>query len=295
MEEREAPAPRPRRYARHDPNAFQVGQVVSRSFTVWAKSVVTLLLLSSFAMAPMLAWTGYRVATGAVQHSPFTPHGPGRSEHRVLVEVATSVVETLVGWVCGALANAMVVFAVFRRLRDEQPSFAESIRGGLRRLPAVVGVILLSAVVYYGPPAAVLGVVAAAGADGAVLLVVGILVGLAWIVPLFWLVLSWWVAVPAIVIERPGVIGALGRSMRLTRGHRWHILLLILLIAGIGMGVGIVGGVLVFASPAAALVVLRVVAVLLASLNGTFVAVTYHDLRREKEGTPADEMAQVFA
>jgi len=289
MEEREAPAPRPRRYARYRPNAFQLGQVVSRSFSVWGRSVVTLVLLALLAMAPMLAWAGYRVATGAVQHSPFA------SDHRdFVVEILTMTGEFVAGQICGALANAMVVFAVFRRLRDEQPSFEESIRGGLRRLPAVLGVIVLSTVVYYGAPLAVLGV-AFTGADGATLAAVGILVGLAWIVPLFWLVVSWWVAVPAVVIERPGVIGALGRSMRLTRGHRWHILVLILLIAGVGMGVGLVGGILVGVSPAAGVVAMRLIAVVLASLNGTFVAVTYHDLRREKEGTPADEMAQVFA
>jgi hypothetical protein len=48
------------------------------------------------------------------------------------------------------------------------------------------------------------------------------------------------VVVPVIVEERIGIFGAFGRSQDLTRGARWKVFGLFLLLLLIGMGIGIV-------------------------------------------------------
>lgn len=57
------------------------------------------------------------------------------------------------------------------------------------------------------------------------------------------LVLTWWaVAIPAVVVDRPGVIGAFGRSVDLVRGNAWRVfwlgflMLLIVIVAAIVVG-----------------------------------------------------------
>ena len=53
----------------------------------------------------------------------------------------------------------------------------------------------------------------------------GVMIGMILvIVPGIILLLMWWVYIPAIVVEGKGIIGAFGRSRELTRGRRWHIL-----------------------------------------------------------------------
>jgi Membrane domain of glycerophosphoryl diester phosphodiesterase len=52
----------------------------------------------------------------------------------------------------------------------------------------------------------------------------------------------WWVYIPAIVIESQGIIAAFGRSRELTRGRRWHILGLILIVGVIALVISYIIG-----------------------------------------------------
>lgn len=120
---------------------------------------------------------------------------------------------------------------------------------------------------------------------------------LALVVPGFILATMLWVAVPSAVVEQQGLLNALRRSFELTRGHRFRILALILLIA-------VVGGVadLVFAAIAALIgmglvspdVFLQCAGIVVWSLLGTIAVVCYHDLRLLKEGPSARSVARVF-
>jgi len=91
----------------------------------------------------------------------------------------------------------------------------------------------------------------------AVLLVIGFGVGLGivlLIVPGVWLGTIWGLALPALVIERTGVFGALGRSRALVSGRFWAVLGLLVLASLVtlfsaGLVGAIVGG---FASAAGA-------------------------------------------
>src|SRR3954463_7547273 len=51
------------------------------------------------------------------------------------------------------------------------------------------------------------------------------------IFPAVMLMCAWSVSVPALVTDRRGIFGSLGRSAQLTRGHRWPIFGLLLLFA----------------------------------------------------------------
>ena len=65
---------------------------------------------------------------------------------------------------------------------------------------------------------------------------------------------AWIMAVPAQVVEQPGVFGAIGRSADLTRGHRWPIFGLMIIFAigstaAQGALTGVFGALLASAQP----------------------------------------------
>lgn len=147
----------------------------------------------------------------------------------------------------------------------------ESVAGGLRRFFPLLGVMILFT----------LGMTL-----GLILLVI----------PGIILMVMWYFAVPACVVESTGPIRSLGRSRELTKGYRWKIFALVIIVAI----VNIIGG-----------QVLTVVATGLGGIWGYFaasivwqgiaggfgavlIAVAYYYLRVAKEGVDVDQIASVF-
>jgi hypothetical protein len=76
-------------------------------------------------------------------------------------------------------------------------------------------------------PAPVLGALILAG----VLAVLGILLGFVLFIVPGLLLLTWWsVVIPVVVVERPGLGAAFGRSRELVRGHGWQVFGLLIVV-----------------------------------------------------------------
>jgi hypothetical protein len=107
------------------------------------------------------------------------------------------------------------------------------------------------------------------------------------------------VAIPAAVVERPGLLGALHRSRALTKGKRFSIFVVFLVLFLVAMGVAISA---TFALPALTAsfapmlgaIVGGVVNVVFGTLLWVAPGVVYHDLRVAKEGVATAELAAVF-
>ncbi len=106
------------------------------------------------------------------------------------------------------------------------------------------------------------------------------------------------VAVPASVIERPGVIGALRRSRALTAGNRLRILGLIVLAFVVGMifTVAVQGVVFGFGPERAYLFPVSdlIRSVVLGPLVAALVATTYVLLRQQRDGVDTSALVEVF-
>ncbi len=98
----------------------------------------------------------------------------------------------------GALTYALAAPA------EKQASIVEALRVGVSRAPAMAGL-------------------------GVVMIVATILGFVALIVPGFMVLTAWFVAPPALIIERIGIRAALKRSAALTKGSRWLVLLVAVL------------------------------------------------------------------
>jgi uncharacterized membrane protein len=161
--------------------------------------------------------------------------------------------------------------AAFQAMRLRPVNLGDSLRVGLAR---VIPILLLA-------------------------IVMGFLMGLAFlllIVPGLILLTMWWVATPACVVERTGPWTSLKRSAALTKGHRWKIFGLILLLFIINIIVSQVIEMVVLSVGSDILSILG--RLLWGALFGAYYAIaavmTYHDLRVAKEGIDIEQIASVF-
>ena len=184
---------------------------------------------------------------------------------------ANQLINNIVGMLTQQMLAAAIVFGAVEHLRGRKVEIGRCLSVGISRMLPVLGVAILMGI----------GV-----AIGFILL----------IVPGLILMCVWYVAIPAAVIERPGVIGAFGRSAELTKGHRWTIfaVYLIFFVIGVGVGVFLVGSVMATQSVVVTVIVSVVIGMLVAIWSGAAQAVAYHDLRVKKEGIDSDAIAAVF-
>lgn len=139
---------------------------------------------------------------------------------------------------------------------------------------------------------------------------VGFLVGLGivlLVVPGVMIYCAMSVSIPALVEERRGVFGSMGRSRDLTRGSRWQVFLLLVLlwifstiisavfgvITGVTMGFTPVGEP-VMPDPILAGTVNAIASSLTSVIAAVVLAALYVELREVKEGATTNDLADVF-
>jgi hypothetical protein len=138
------------------------------------------------------------------------------------------------------------------------------------------------------------------GAMGKVLLTslgVGLMAGVATMFLIVPGVIVWcglFVAVPVAVME-PGQ-GGIDRSWELTKGHRWSILAVLAALMLVGLAAGAGAGLILFRAlgPRFGPLFVDIIVVVAGSIGSIAPAVTYADLRAEKEGVNTDDLVAVF-
>jgi len=176
--------------------------------------------------------------------------------------------------VLSRVAYAMIAYGVFQDLSKREFSIGESVNQGLRRFFPVVGTAILMVLAIYA---------------GLVLVVI----------PGLMLVAMLSVGIPACMVERLGPIESLTRSSALTKGYRWKVFG-ILMILGIATIVGsaalgfmlrlLAGPTIIPWVPWVSLLV----QVIMVAINGVAVAAMYSALRSAKEGIDIQSIASVF-
>jgi hypothetical protein len=186
----------------------------------------------------------------------------------VAASASLALVAVIISLVAGTLFTGMVVELV----ADVQDGRRDASPGQLLRAATpVLGQLLL------------LGIVAG----------IGIVIGFVLIiVPGLFLLTIWFVAAPVVVLERPGVFAALGRSRKLVRGNGWQVFgVILVLYVLVGVISFIIEGIADSAGSGIGIVVRVVVGVLTAPLLALASSVLYFELR----GSAATETAPVSA
>ncbi|MGI8593203.1 MAG: hypothetical protein ACR2ML_02365 [Solirubrobacteraceae bacterium] len=104
------------------------------------------------------------------------------------------------------------------------------------------------------------------------------------IVPGLYLTTIWAVFGPAVVIERAGVTGALGRSQQLVKGDGWQVFFIVFIIAFVTQIFAFIIGAVLGGSFVGLFLASFLPSVLLAPVSTLAAAVIYFELRRLKEG-----------
>lgn len=179
---------------------------------------------------------------------------------------------TLVSMVAAQIIQGAIAYGVYRTLRNEQASIGEAITRGMSRIvPLVIAALL-----------------------------VGLCTGLGMvllIVPGLILMCMWQVTIPACVVERLGATASMKRSADLTKGYRWTIFGLIILVGILTIGFEMVGGILIglLGDGNGVGALIAAVARFIPGTFGSVMAATiYYTLREVKEGVSVDNLARVF-
>ncbi len=235
--------------------SFGVGSVLGMGFRVYGRNIVAFTLIAGVVYVPLILWT-LSLTSGTFSAEAFA-HFRYAAALQILLN---------------AFMTATLTYGVVKELQGQRASIGACLATGFARMLPAVGVALLQALAIMG---------------GMILLIVpGIIAACAL-----------YVAMPASVIEKPGIVGALKRSAELTKGYRGAIfgLLLILGVGGFVIGMveqsAFIHGAQGFKSY---LLVNCATDIVVGALSSVIAAVAYFQLRAEKDGTTAHDLAKVF-
>ncbi|RUV75343.1 MAG: hypothetical protein EOR30_21475 [Mesorhizobium sp.] len=259
------------------PGKFRIGRVFNDSFAVISRNPGLLVGLAAlFSGLPTLVfqlWALSRLApfTAADPAASFDPSTLGEPNLMASYSAIT-IGFGLVSYILSLLLQASLVRATIEDLNGKQPSFGDCVAKAVSFLLPTFAIALLVG----------LGVVL-----GLMLL----------IVPGIMLALRWSVAVPALVQERLGVFGSMARSRDLTKGSRWALfgLFVILIIIVIAIQLALGTATALFGWGVMGAVVDALVTSVTSMVMSIATAVCYVELRQVREGTSVDELAEIFS
>jgi MFS family permease len=242
--------------ARFAEGEFRVGRVLSRTSSVLSRNFLTFFVVTIVAYLPLLLIPTAASSAGA---------NPGAAG------VGLIFLGGFLTMVLGMLSQAVVLYGAFQDMRGRPVNLGESLKVGLRRFLPILGL--------------------------AILMSISLMLGFfLLVIPGLILFAMWFVATPACVVEQLGPFRSMGRSSQLTKGHRWKVFGLILVLIIISAVVGSVVSVILslFGSPVLTLIGGLLWNGIWGAIYSIAVVVTYHDLRAAKEGVDIEHIAAVF-
>ncbi|MER9214943.1 hypothetical protein NKI54_23205 [Mesorhizobium sp. M0663] len=255
------------------PEKFEIGRVFNNSFAVISRNAGLYFGLAAlFSGLPALVlhlWNRAHLEDMAIGD----PGNPAMADPSALLrDSLLSFALAMLYFVLSLLLQSALVRATIEDLSGKRPTFGDCIQIAIRYLLPTLGIGLL--------------VVLGAGLASIALLVPGIIL---------WL--GWCVAVPVLIQERLGVFGSMSRSRALTKGSRWPLfgLFLILIIIAMVIQSVMVGAVVLFGGTIIADVAGALVSTISSMVLSVATAVSYVELRQVKEGTSVEDLAEIFS
>lgn len=253
--------------------SFSIGRVIGRAFGAMSKNPVVILGLSLVLSGiPSGLFSAYfRQDTGQLFGSGFNL--------TIFLEIAAGllVAAILHGLVVGCVTRSSIAYS-----EREQASVGDCLSVALSRWLPVFG--------------------------AGILMTLGICVGtLLLFVPGLMFLCMWAVIIPVIVAENSGVIAAFTRSAQLTRGARWNIFGLVVIVWLIVWGIDLLGSLvsrltlgMSYTNPAIAtqtlpIILSIVITTLTTAISSCKAAALFIELRNWKDGPQDSKLSEIFA
>lgn len=257
---------------------LNVGEILDAAIKIFRRNGRTMLTIAAVVLAPLVLLELMLVVSAFSSPLLLDPDTVPDTEE-VLTFLGGAVLLVVLSALAGLLVKAGAMKAVSDVYLGRVPDWRDSLGYAARQL----GRLLVNGVVW----------------------VIGIGLGLLFcLVPGIWLWGMWAVAVPAIVVERQGAVGALTRSSDLVKGRFWPVLgiLLLLWVARTiaNYAVQTISTVLLFTGPGEDLTVNGVISaglqfgvdLFVLPFTAAAIAVLYFDLRVRKEGFDLELLAR---
>src|SRR5262245_60332038 len=264
---------------------FRIGEVIGRSFQTTARNIIPFGVAAILVFAVIAVWIMLMASIFGLS----MPMGPGA------MQPGTEMPSFGAGFYVGAIVAGLVAFAFYlglmaaitygtvQDLRGQAVSIGSLLRSAITLIPPVMGTLT-----------ALIGVFLVAMIVAVILAFIPIIGAIADVILFIFLYIIFWVVIPVAVIERPGPVASLKRSVELTKGNRWRILGIVLLLFLISIGVGIIGIVFGFLGPIVGGIIQPVLNSLVGIFSAVLIAVGYFRLRVAKEGIDISDIARVF-
>jgi hypothetical protein len=271
---------------------FTVGGVISAGLSVVFANLFRFLAIILAAGVPLILLLGIGVAVlwaGAISS------GPGFNVTLAGDATAAQVLFFILGVFLFLLAYFLIqsalTYGTLQHLRGRPVAIGACFSHGFNALPRVLlaCILLFVGLIAVGGVAALLFGLLLGGFGLA-----GILIGLAFGAGFLYIITLYWLFVPAIVVERAGVLECFGRSIALTKGHRWGIFGILVLITIANWVISFASQALTQVAPAAGGVIDIASGLFFLALGPVLAAVGYYFLRAEKEGVAIDDVVRVF-
>jgi hypothetical protein len=245
-------------------DGFRVGRVLSRSFEVFSRHFLSFSLLAAIP-APLPFLLAF------LRAAALTAPVPGGRPSVIIAGALVVLAGVLFWFVLTLIAHAMILYGAFQDMRGRRVLIGEAAKRGFARVLPIIGLAICEAILLV---------------FGAILLVF----------PMLMFMAMFYVALPVCVIEKAGPVDSLRRSAALTKGHRWKIFGLALMLGLATLIVtAVIGGVFHFVKSAIILATARFLwQAIFGAFSGIVGAMVYHDLRAAREGIDIDKMAAVF-
>lgn len=266
--------------------SFNLGEVLATSIRTLNRGWLKLIGLT------VLPWVlAYALVLGGIFGGVAISFGvrsiPSVSAAMIFMIFALSVA---IG-ICYVACQAALIYGVVEQLRGRSYSFGQAVAVGLWRIGRMIGIGLLVFVAF---------VVLAILFRSVSAILPPLLSSLAAIALIFigvpMVTCAFFVLFPVASVEEHGVFGSFTRSRFLTKGYRWPLfgLMLILFLGSLALNLllgYVVGAVL---PPVVGTFVVIAAQVWLSALSSVVIAVAYFRLRYLKEGVDLDQIAGVF-
>jgi hypothetical protein len=270
---------------------FTVGGVISTSLSVIAANILRFLAIMIAVGAPVAVLIGVGIAFLAQDSSAVVTGLSVQVENPNTFEILFIIVSALLTALAYGLILPAITYGTLQTLRGRAPGIGACISNGLAAVPRIILACLLLLFVF----ALVGGVVF----FFLVLILGGLGIGtfilsLVFAAGSLYVVTLVWVFIPAIVGERAGALECLSRSVVLTRGHRWGIFGLLVLLTLANWAIAALNQMLTVIAPTAGAVIDIAIGMFFMTLSAVMAAVGYYYLRAEKEGVAIDDVVTVF-
>ena len=241
---------------------FRVGRIINRAASVLSRNFLPFFVVCAIGYLPTLLL--FKGSTDL-----FTDAG----EDMVRVALGAGLIffGLILMAVLNTLSQAVVLYGAFQDMRGRPVDLRESLKVGLRRFFPIIGLAICVSFL--------------AGFAAILFLIPGLI-----------LLTMWFVATPICIVEQLGPLASMKRSRQLTKGHRWKIfgLMLVLIMVSAVAGPAITAAFTAMGGSMLALIGDLIWNGVWTAFYAIAVVVAYHDLRVAKEGIDIEQIAAVF-